>query len=89
MIRNGVVVDGTGAAPRRSDVAIEGNMIVEVGNDVGRGRREIDAEGMMVTPGHVGPVVGAIVTSRRDHRGDGQLRSRLRTGRLKFSRRTD
>jgi N-acyl-D-aspartate/D-glutamate deacylase len=47
------VVDGTGAARRLADVAVEGGGIVAVGADVGRGRREIDARGMLVTPGFV------------------------------------
>ncbi len=55
VIRNGVVVDGTGGPSRRHDVAIEGDRIVAVGEDVGRGRREIDAEGSIVTPGFIDP----------------------------------
>ena len=55
MIRNGVVVDGTGGPSRRCDVAIEGNRIVAVGDDVARGRREIDADGLLVTPGFIDP----------------------------------
>ena len=53
VIRNGMVVDGTGAPSRRADVAIESERIVEVGDDVGKGRREIDADGRYVTPGWV------------------------------------
>src|SRR3954452_817452 len=53
VIRNGTVVDGTGAAPRRADVAVEGDRIVEVGDDIGRSRRDIDADGRCVTPGWV------------------------------------
>ncbi|MCU1364358.1 MAG: N-acyl-D-aspartate/D-glutamate deacylase [Acidimicrobiaceae bacterium] len=55
VIRNGLVVDGTGGPSRRSDVAIEGDRIVAVGHDVGRGRREIDAEGLILTPGFIDP----------------------------------
>ncbi len=55
VIRNGVVVDGTGGPSRRGDVAIEGDRIVAVGDDVARGRREIDADGLMVTPGFIDP----------------------------------
>jgi N-acyl-D-aspartate/D-glutamate deacylase len=55
VIRNGVVIDGTGASAQRCDVAIEGDRIVEVGNDIGRGRREIDAAGNVVTPGFIDP----------------------------------
>ena len=53
VIKNGTVVDGTGAPPRRADVAIRGREIVAVGDDVGKGQREIDAEGLLVTPGFV------------------------------------
>src|ERR1700722_1155870 len=55
VIRNGTVADGTGDRLRRADVAVEGDRITEVGDDVGRGRREIDAEGLLVTPGFVDP----------------------------------
>jgi len=55
VIRNGVVYDGTGSPPKRCDVAIEGDLIVAVGDNVGRGRREIDADGLIVTPGFVDP----------------------------------
>ena len=34
VIRNGTVVDGTGAPARRADVAIEGGRIVAVGDDI-------------------------------------------------------
>ena len=53
VIRGGTVVDGSGAPARRADVAIDGKRIVAVGTDVGPGRREIDARGMLVTPGWV------------------------------------
>ena len=53
VITNGTVVDGTGAAPRRADVAIEGERIVAVGLDLGPARRTIDATGLIVTPGWV------------------------------------
>jgi N-acyl-D-aspartate/D-glutamate deacylase len=55
VIRNGTVVDGTGGPPRRADVAVEGQRIVAVGDDIGTGRREIDADGMLVTPGFIDP----------------------------------
>jgi N-acyl-D-aspartate/D-glutamate deacylase len=55
VIRNGTVVDGTGGPPRRADVAVEGQLIVAVGDDIARGRREIEADGMLVTPGFIDP----------------------------------
>src|SRR5262245_48132972 len=53
VIRNGTVFDGTGAEPRDADVAISGARIVEVGTVCGSGSEEIDAKGMIVTPGFV------------------------------------
>jgi N-acyl-D-aspartate/D-glutamate deacylase len=55
VVRNGLVVDGTGAPARRADVAVDAGIIVAVGDDVGRGHRELDAEGLLVTPGFVDP----------------------------------
>ena len=55
VIRNGTVVDGTGGPARRCDIAIEGDHIVAVGEDVGKGHREIDADGLTVTPGFIDP----------------------------------
>ncbi|WP_420451339.1 N-acyl-D-amino-acid deacylase family protein [Ilumatobacter sp.] len=55
IIRNGVVVDGTGAPRRTADVAIEGDRIVAVGAVSAHepAAREIDATGLVVTPGWV------------------------------------
>ena len=53
VIRNGTVVDGTGAARRVADVAVDREHITAIGRDIGRGRREIHASGLLVTPGFV------------------------------------
>ncbi len=53
VIRGGTLVDGTGAPSRHADVAIDGDQVVAVGNDLGEARREIDAAGLLVTPGWV------------------------------------
>ena len=53
VIRGGTIVDGTGAAPFTGDVAIDGGTISAVGKVEGKGRREIDATGLLVTPGFV------------------------------------
>ena len=52
VIKGGRVVDGTGASARTADVAIDGGTITAVGK-VGAGRRTIDADGLLVTPGFV------------------------------------
>jgi len=53
VIRSGTLFDGTGAAGTTADVAIAGGIITEVGKVAGRGAREIDAAGAIVTPGFV------------------------------------
>ena len=53
VIRSGSVVDGTGAPARTADVAIDEGRITAVGEVTGSGRREIDADGAVVTPGWV------------------------------------
>jgi N-acyl-D-aspartate/D-glutamate deacylase len=53
VIRGGTVVDGTGGAPRAADVAVDGGTITAVGKVEGTGRDEIDADGLLVTPGWV------------------------------------
>ncbi|MBA3653570.1 MAG: amidohydrolase family protein [Actinobacteria bacterium] len=53
VIRNGRVVDGTGAPERSADVAITDGVITKVGDVDGRGAKEIDADGALVAPGWV------------------------------------
>jgi N-acyl-D-amino-acid deacylase len=53
VIRGGTIVDGTGKAAFTGDVAIEGDCIAAVGGKLGFARREIDAAGLLVTPGWV------------------------------------
>jgi N-acyl-D-aspartate/D-glutamate deacylase len=54
IVRGGTVVDGTGASARTADVAIDHGRITEVGTLSGeRAAREIDADGLLVTPGVV------------------------------------
>ena len=53
VIRGGTIVDGTGAPAFQGDVALSGDRIVQVGGKAGPGRREVKAEGRLVTPGWV------------------------------------
>ena len=53
VIRNGALVDGTGAPARAADIAIDKGVITVVGVVAGAGVREIDATGLLVTPGWV------------------------------------
>ena len=53
VIRNGKIVDGSGAKPFIGDIAIDGGKISLVGKFEGAGKKEIDAKGNLVTPGWV------------------------------------
>ena len=53
VVRDAVVVDGTGAPRRHADVAIDAGRVAAVGTALGRGHREIDAGGLLLTPGWV------------------------------------
>jgi N-acyl-D-amino-acid deacylase len=53
LIRNGTIVDGSGAARYRGDVGIEGDRIVEIGRIRSMAERTIDADGLIVAPGFI------------------------------------
>jgi N-acyl-D-aspartate/D-glutamate deacylase len=53
IIRGGTLVDGTGEAARRADVAVKDGLISAVGENLGEAARTIDADGLTITPGFV------------------------------------
>ena len=53
IIRNGTIVDGLGGEPFVGDVAIADGVITAVGTVEGSADRELDATGLLVTPGFV------------------------------------
>jgi N-acyl-D-amino-acid deacylase len=53
VIRAGRIVDGTGSAAITGDIAIDAGRITAVGGKAGAAHREIDADGLLVTPGFV------------------------------------
>jgi N-acyl-D-aspartate/D-glutamate deacylase len=55
LIKNGTVVDGTGAAPVRADVAIANGKIAEIGKVTEGAKRVIDASDLIVSPGFIDP----------------------------------
>src|SRR5947199_969188 len=55
LIKNGMVVDGTGASARQADVAITGGTIAEIGRVSGGAATVIDADGLVVAPGFIDP----------------------------------
>ena len=53
VIRGGTIVDGTGKPAFSGDIAIDGDRIGEVGSKPAPAKRDIAADGMLVTPGWV------------------------------------
>jgi len=54
LIKNGIVIDGTGTPPKKADVGISGNYIKDIGDLSGSSAdKVIDASGKFVTPGFV------------------------------------
>ncbi|HVE03263.1 MAG TPA: amidohydrolase family protein, partial [Rhizomicrobium sp.] len=53
VIRGGTIVDGTGAEPFHGDVGIADGRIADIGKIAAKGKREIDAEGHVVSPGFI------------------------------------
>jgi len=55
VIKNGTLIDGTGAPARRADVAVSGGKIAGLGKASGPAKRTIDAGGLVVAPGFIDP----------------------------------
>ncbi len=56
LIKNGLIVDGTGAAPFAGDVLVSGDRILRVGRDLkAPGAKVVDATGKTVIPGLIDP----------------------------------
>jgi len=53
LIRNGTIVDGSGAARYRGDVGIKDGRIVEIGRIRAVAERTLDADGLIVAPGFI------------------------------------
>ena len=55
VIRNGLIVDGSGAEPIKGDLAVKDGVISAIGKVEGKGSEEIDSTGLLVTPGFIDP----------------------------------
>jgi N-acyl-D-aspartate/D-glutamate deacylase len=53
LIRNGTIVDGSGAARYHGDVGVRGDQIVEIGRIKSAAERTIEADGLIVAPGFI------------------------------------
>jgi N-acyl-D-amino-acid deacylase len=73
VIRNGTIYDGSGHDPIHGDVAIDGDRIATVGAVRGRGRTEIDAHGLAVSPGFINVMSQSTESLIADGRGMSDL----------------
>ena len=55
VIRNGLIVDGSGLPGRRGDIAVKDGRVVSVGGRAGDAHRQLDAAGRVVAPGFIDP----------------------------------
>jgi len=56
IIRGGSLIDGSGSPAKKADIGITSDRIVFIGSSAGRkAKREIDATGLVVTPGFIDP----------------------------------
>ena len=55
IIKNGTVIDGTGAFRRRADVAVKDGKVAEIGKVTDGAKETIDASDLIVSPGFVDP----------------------------------
>ena len=53
LIKNGMIIDGSGRDQFTGDISIKDGFITGVGNNLGTATRIVDAEGLLVTPGFV------------------------------------
>ncbi|HET8645855.1 MAG TPA: D-aminoacylase [Vicinamibacteria bacterium] len=80
IIRGGTVYDGSGRPPRRADVALRGDRVVEVG-DLARRQAAvvIDAAGLAVAPGFVNMLSWSTESLLVDGRSQGEIRQGVTT----------
>ncbi len=74
LIRNGLIYDGSGRAPFPADLAIDGDTISEIGRIDGRTRAEIDAGGLVVSPGFINMMCWANESLIHDGRSQSDIR---------------
>ena len=75
VIRNGTVYDGSGSKGLIADVAISGDRIAKIGPNLsGKGKKEIDAAGMAVTPGFINMLSWAFNSLLRDGLSQSDIR---------------
>ena len=79
IVSGGMLIDGSGAAPVDSDLAILGNQIAAIGKNLGRAEHTIDARGFCVTPGFIDIHRHGDAAAFRPDYGKAELRQGLTT----------
>ncbi|MBN1146166.1 MAG: D-aminoacylase [Anaerolineales bacterium] len=75
ILRNGTIYDGSGATPYKGDLGIRGQHIANIGNlGSGRGKVELDVQGLAVAPGFINVMSWAPITSLHDGRSQSDIR---------------
>ena len=75
VVRNGTVYDGSGSEGFIADVAISGDRIAKIGPKLsGKGKKEIDATGMAITPGFINMLSWAFNSLLRDGLSQSDIR---------------
>ena len=75
IVRNGDVYDGSGSAPMRADVAIDGDRVAAIGDFAdATAATEIDAAGMAVAPGFINMLSHSYISILQDGRSLGELK---------------
>jgi N-acyl-D-amino-acid deacylase len=75
ILRGGTVYDGSGGAPFVADVAIQGDLVAAIGElRAARGRLEVDARGLAVSPGFINMLSWATESLLVDGRSQSDLR---------------
>lgn len=74
MVRGGEIYDGSGGAPVKGDVAINGDRIVCVGACPGTAAKTVDAHGKAVAPGFINMLSWSNDSLMQDGRGQSELR---------------
>lgn len=70
VIRGGTVYDGSGGRPYPADVAINGDTVAMIGDLAkAKGRQEVNAKGLAISPGFINMLSWAEVTLLKDGRG--------------------
>ena len=80
IIKGGTVYDGTGAEPKRADVAIRGDRIAGIGDfKAAKAKTTIDAKGLAVAPGFINMLSWSTVSLIQDGRSQSEIRQGVTT----------